>query len=53
MRSFSFIVAFACFFVGPSLTGSPQNSRLSIGTFSYNGTPIVADAPPAVVVAVR
>jgi hypothetical protein len=53
MRSFSFIAAFACFLIGPSLAGSSETGRLNIGTFSYNGSPVHADALPAVVVAVR
>jgi hypothetical protein len=45
MRSISFILAFAFLVVGSSLAGSSDNGLPGIGTFSYNGSPIVAAAP--------
>lgn len=50
MRTISFIVAFAFVLAGPSLAGSTDNSP-GIGTFAYNGTPIVSTTPHAMVVA--
>ena len=51
MRTFSFIMAFAFFLVGPSLAGSSDNGLPGIGTFAYNGAPIATSAPQAMVVA--
>jgi hypothetical protein len=45
MRSISFILAFGFVMVGPSLAGSSDNGLPGVGTFSYNGSPIVAAAP--------
>ena len=45
MRSLSFILAFAFVMVGTSLAGSSDNGLPGIGTFSYNGSPIVGAAP--------
>jgi hypothetical protein len=45
MRSISFILAFAFVMVGPSLAGSSDKGLPGIGTFSYNGPPIVTSAP--------
>jgi hypothetical protein len=45
MRTFSFILAFAFILAGPSLAGSSDNGLPGIGTFSYNGSPIVTSAP--------
>jgi hypothetical protein len=53
MRTFSFIVAFAAFLIGPSLAGSSEASPPGIGTFSYNGSPVVSAAPQATLVAAR
>ena len=53
MRTFSFTVAFAFFFMGPSLSGSYQPGLPGIGTFSYNGSPVVTDLPKMTVVAAR
>jgi hypothetical protein len=52
MRTFSFILAFAVVLVAPSLAGS-ANSLPGIGTFAYNGSPIVVSAPHAMLVAAR
>jgi hypothetical protein len=48
MRSISFMLAFAFVLMGPSLAGSPDNGLPGIGTFSYNGSPIVTSAPMVV-----
>jgi len=53
MRTFSFILAFAAFLVGPSLAGSSEVSLPGVGTFSYNGSPVINDAPKMTVVAAR
>jgi hypothetical protein len=53
MRTFSFILAFAFFLVGPSLAGSSDRGLPGIGTFSYNGSPVISDAPMVTVVAAR
>lgn len=51
MRTFSFIFAFIL--AGPTLAGSSDNGLPGIGTFAYNGSPIVTDASQAMVVAAR
>jgi hypothetical protein len=48
MRSISFILAVAFVLVGSSLAGSSDNGLPGVGTFSYNGSPIVASAPMVV-----
>jgi hypothetical protein len=53
MRIFSFILAVVCFLLGPSLAGSPDGGLQGVGTFSYNGSPVMADAPQLTVVAAR
>jgi hypothetical protein len=53
MRTLSFILAFAFVLVGPSLAGSSDNGLPGIGTFAYNGPPISASTPEAMVVAAR
>lgn len=53
MRTFSFILAFAFILAGPTLAGSSDNGLPGVGTFAYNGSPVVADASQAVVVAAR
>lgn len=50
MRLISFILAFAFIFAGPSMAGSSDGNLPGIGTFSYNGSPVIA-APQAMVVA--
>jgi hypothetical protein len=47
----TFILAFAFVLAGSSIVGSPESSLPGIGTFAYSGSPIVASAPQAVVVA--
>jgi len=53
MRPFSYILAFAAFLIGPSLAGSSEVSLPGVGTFSYNGSPVISDAPKLTVVAAR
>ena len=45
MRTISFILAFAFVLAGPSMGGSSDNGLPGIGTFSYNGSPVVTSAP--------
>ena len=51
MRTFSFLIAFAVFLVGPGMAGSSVERVASIGTFSYSGTPIASPAPAMVMAA--
>ncbi len=53
MRTLSFILAFAFVLVGPSLAGSSDNGLPGIGTFAYNGSPVVNSAPQAILLAAR
>ena len=53
MKSLSFILAVAFVLAGPTLAGSSDADLPGIGTFSYDGSPIVTSAPQAVVVAAR
>ena len=53
MRTLSFSLAFAFVLSGPPMAGSPDRSLPGIGTFAYNGSPIVTTAPQAIVVAAR
>jgi hypothetical protein len=53
MRTFSFILTFAFFLVGPSLADSSETNMLGIGTFSYNGSAVDVAAPEVMVVAAR
>jgi hypothetical protein len=53
MRSLSFILAVAFVLVGPSLAGSSDSSLPGIGTFAYNGVPLVTAASESIVVAAR
>lgn len=48
MRTVSFILAFAFLMAGPSLAGSAGNGLPGVGTFSYNGSPIVTATPMVV-----
>ena len=52
MRTISFILAFAFVVAGSSMAGSAENGLPGIGTFSYNGSPVVA-SHSLVVAAVR
>jgi len=51
MRTFSFLIAFAVFLVGPCMAGSSAEHAAHIGTFSYSGTPIAGPAPAMVMAA--
>ena len=51
MRTISFILAFAFVVAGSSLAGSAEGGLPGIGTFSYNGSPVVASQ--SVVIAAR
>jgi hypothetical protein len=53
MRTLSFILAFAFVLAGPSMAGSSDSGLPGVGTFAYNGSPIVTSAPQAIVVAAR
>ena len=53
MRTLSFMAAFAVFLIGPSFAGMPDGNAPGIGTFSYQGSPIVTDAPVSMVMAAR
>ena len=52
MRTLSFILAFAFILAGPSMAGSSDKGLPGIGTFAYNGSPVVTSAP-IVVAAIR
>ena len=52
MRILSFVLALAFVLAGPSVAGLQDSHLPGIGTFSYNGSPIVSPAVP-MVVAVR
>jgi len=51
MRTMNFILAFAFVLAGSSMAGSAENGLPGVGTFSYNGSPVVASH--ALVVAAR
>jgi hypothetical protein len=53
MRTLSFILAFASVLAGASMAGSADSGLPGVGTFAYNGSPIVASAAQAIVVAAR
>ena len=54
MRTSSFILAFAFVLAGSSIAGSSNAGLPGVGTFAYNGSPIVVSAAPqAIVVAAR
>jgi hypothetical protein len=53
MRTFSFLLAFAFVLAGPSMAGSTDGGLPGIGTFAYNGSPITASTPEAIIVAAR
>ena len=50
MRTLSFFLAFAFVLAGPSIAGSLEGGLPGIGAFTYNGSPIAAQA---IVVAAR
>jgi hypothetical protein len=53
MKTLSFVLACAFLLVGPSMAGSSEKGLPGVGTFAYNGSPIVASAPQPIVVAER
>jgi hypothetical protein len=53
MRTLSILLAFACVLAGLTMAGSSDSSLPGIGTFAYNGSPIAASVPPAIVLATR
>ena len=53
MRTLSFILAVGFVLAGPSIAGSSETGLPGIGTFAYTGSPIVASAPQALIVAAR
>ena len=53
MRILGFIFAAAFFLVAPSLAGAPDGGLPGAGTFSYNGSPVMADVPQLTIVAAR
>jgi hypothetical protein len=48
MRTISFILAFAFILAGPSMAGSSDQNLPGVGTFVYNGSPVVSAAPMVV-----
>jgi hypothetical protein len=53
MRTLSLLLAIGFVLAGPSTAGSSDSSLPGIGTFAYNGSPIAASQPPAIVLATR
>ena len=53
MRTLGAILAFAFVLVGSSMAGAPDGGLPGVGTFAYNGSPVVPTAPQGVVVAAR
>jgi hypothetical protein len=51
MRTTSLILAFAFVLAGTSIAGSAETGMPGIGTFTYNGSPVVA--AHAIIVAAR
>jgi hypothetical protein len=51
MRTMSFMLAVAFVLAGSSMAGSVESSLPGVGTFTYNGSPIVT--PAKLVVAVN
>jgi len=51
MRTTSFILAFAFILAGPSMAGSSDQRLPGVGTFAYNGSPVVMPASQPMVVA--
>jgi len=44
MRKISFILGFALILAGPSIAGSSDSNLPGIGTFSFNGSPLIVVA---------
>jgi len=53
MKSLSFVLACAFLLVGPSMAGSSDTALPGVGTFAYNGSPIVASVRQPIRVAAR
>ena len=53
MRTISFILAFAFIMAGTSMAGSSDNGLPGIGTFSYNGSPVVPTTAQQMLVAAK
>lgn len=53
MRTFSFMLAFVFALAAPSMAGSPGHTLPGIGTFAYNGSPIVTSGLDSIIVAAR
>lgn len=53
MRAFSFILALAFVLAGPSIAGTSGSSLPGIGTFAFNGSPLVTSHPQTIAVAAR
>ena len=53
MQTLSFIVAVVFVLAVPTLAGSSDVNLPGIGTFAYNGSPIVTSVPQVIVVATR
>ena len=51
MRPFSYVIALVVLLAGPSLAGSADHDLPGIGTFSYNGSPILTPALAMIVAA--
>jgi hypothetical protein len=51
MPTFSFILALVFVLAGPSVAGRLDSGLPSVGTFAYNGSPIVTLTPQIVVAA--
>ncbi len=45
MRPYSYVIALVLLLSGPSLAGSTDHEMPGVGTFSYNGSPVVTLAP--------
>jgi hypothetical protein len=53
VKTLSFVLACAFLLVGPSMAGSSENGLPGVGTFAYNGSPIVAPVPRSIMIAAR
>jgi hypothetical protein len=45
MRALSYIFAIALLLTGPSMAGSTETDLPGIGTFAYNGSPVITQIP--------
>lgn len=53
MRTTSFILVFAFILAGPSMAGSSDQDLPGVGTFAYNGSPLVSPAVQPILVAAK